>query len=120
MLVTAEEVSSRESVETGIEVLVFDKPPVRVGVTGSVVREGDSSALIAVVVSTGGGLPPRSRLKSSIVSGVTWLEMKIESTRMEEAPAPEHVSEIANVGKSDAASTCPSTLIHEALRLEAG
>lgn len=85
--------------------LVLSKTPFSVDLLDSEVRVGDSSALIAVVVSTA-GLPPKSSLKSSILSGVTWSEMKIESTKIDEVPPPEHVSEMANVGESEKASTC--------------
>jgi hypothetical protein len=59
-----------EAVEMGFAMLVLSKPPLWVELLDHIVREGDSSALIAVVVSIA-GLPPRSSLKLSIVSGVT-------------------------------------------------
>lgn len=50
--------------------------------------------------------PPRSSLKSLIFSGVTWLEIKTELTKIIEIPLPVQRIEMVKLVEEESASTC--------------
>jgi hypothetical protein len=94
-------------VVSGESVTAVDSTP---AVEGPLVATG---ALDVEAGSTAGA--PKSSLTSPIVSGVTWLEMKIESTRIIEMPLPVQDMDMEKAAEAESATTVARTWFHETL-----